>query len=177
MTLEVVHQPAGGGDHDLRLALELLELGLELLPAVEDGHAEIGVAGQQGAQLVSDLNGELAGRGQDQSLHVLTGGIHVDDHRDAEGKGLAGPGRGLGKHVLPLHKRRDGLGLHRRGQAVALLLQGRKDRLGEIHILKGKIVFHDLLLLKDSVILEMIPQLPANSKEFSGKSVFSGSSD
>ena len=123
MALIVIHQPARRGHDDLRVVFQLLDLPLDLRAAVDHSHADILIIGEQPAQLVTDLDGKLARRGQDQALQILALRVDVFDHGDAEGKRLARAGRGLGNDVLPLHKFRDGLGLDAGRIAVALLLQ------------------------------------------------------
>ena len=52
------------------------------------------------AQLVDDLQGELAGRGEDQRRRAAVVGLDALDQRDAEGERLARAGRRLDEHVV-----------------------------------------------------------------------------
>ena len=65
------------------------------------------------------------------------------NHGNAEGKGLAGAGGGLGNHILPLHEWGDGLCLNGGGITVALLLQGFQHSLAEAKAFKR--CFHSVL--------------------------------
>ena len=68
------------------------------------------------------------------------------DHRDAESKGLAGAGRCLGDHILPLHEMGDGFCLDGCGISVTLLLQRLQHGIAETQILEGNcIAFHKFL--------------------------------
>ena len=121
--LIMIHQPPRRRHDDLRVFFQLLDLALDLRAAIDHGHADLFGECQKAAQLVADLDGQLARRRKDQALKVFAVRVDVLDHRDAEGKRLARAGRGLGDDVLPFHERRDGLGLNFGRVAVALLLQ------------------------------------------------------
>ena len=122
--LHVVHQAAGGGHHDLGLFLELGDLLFDGLSAVEHHGPDPLLEFTQVPQLLHDLDGQLPGGGQHQALDGVRRRVHVLYHGDAEGKGLAGAGRGLGDHVPPLHKIGDGPALDGGGLDVALLFNG-----------------------------------------------------
>ena len=92
--------------------------------------------GEQLPQLISDLNCQFPGRGKNQPLYLRLLRVNVLNHGNAEGKGLAGTGRSLGNHILPLHKGRNGLLLNGGGVAVAPPLQRLQGRLGKSQILK-----------------------------------------
>ncbi len=122
--LHVVHQPPRGGHHDLGLFLQLVDLGVDGLAAVEAHHPHTLLKGAQVPQFVLDLDGQLPGGGQHQAGDVGGGRVGVLHHGDAKGEGLAGPSGGLGNHVLPVHKPGDGPGLDGGGLHIALLLDG-----------------------------------------------------
>jgi hypothetical protein len=85
--VEQVLQAAGGGHEDVGLRRELGLLH-EAGAAVDGGDAERAGVGER-AQLLDDLERELAGRGEDEGGRAagLRGG--AVDHRQAEGEGLA----------------------------------------------------------------------------------------
>ena len=133
----MVHETAGGGHHDLRMLFQLLDLSAQTGAAVENGHPDALIEGQQAPQLIADLDGQLPGRRQNQPLHIRAGGVDMLDHGDAEGEGLAGAGGGLGDHVLPFQERRNGLLLDGGGITVALLFQRPQHGIAETQIGKG----------------------------------------
>src|SRR4051794_2930526 len=99
--LEEVLEAAGGRDEDVRAGRLALLLG-DADAAVGDRHLErAGV--RQRAQLLDDLDRELARRGEHEGRRTGRGvGLEQVHHRDAEGQRLAGSGRRLGEHVAPV---------------------------------------------------------------------------
>ncbi len=95
---EQVLEPARGGDDDVGAAGRG-DLGAEADAAVDGADPQLLGAADR-VELVDDLAGELAGRRQDQSGEVAAAGLDQVDHRDSEGEGLAGPGRGLDEQVV-----------------------------------------------------------------------------
>ena len=122
--LHVVHQPPRCGNHNLRLFLQLVDLSVDGLAAVEAHHPHPLFKGAQVPQFVLDLDGQFPGGGQHQAGDVGGGRVGVLHHGDAEGEGLASTRGGLGNHVLPVHKPGDGPGLDGGGLHIALLLDG-----------------------------------------------------
>ena len=119
--LELVLEPAGGGDDDVGPGggLGLLE---EADTAVDGGDAErAGVSDRP--QLVDDLGGELTRGGEDERRGAARLGGRAVDHRDAEGERLAGAGGGAGEHVATgehvADHRRAGLRTARRSAVAA----------------------------------------------------------
>ena len=120
-----VQEPAGAGDDDVDPRLEGLLLGLGGDPAEDGGHIHVDHAGQ-GLDDLGDLEGELAGGGQDQADgvagagHVLLG--EALDERQGEGEGLAGPGAPAAEHVAPGEGVGQGRGLdgERGGEAAGV---------------------------------------------------------
>ena len=94
-----VEHPARRADHDLRAALEGLDLAIHRRAAV-DRHGAHAAEATDARDLVLDLHAELAGRGQDQRLDVRARRLDLLDDRDAEGRGLAGSGLRLADEVL-----------------------------------------------------------------------------
>ena len=122
--LHVVHEPAGGGHHDLGVLFQLVDLPVDGLAAVEAGHPDPRQEGAQLADFVLDLEGQLPGGGQDEAGDLGAFGVGVLHHGDAEGEGLARAGGGLGDDVLPIFEAGDGPGLDGGGHGEALLIQG-----------------------------------------------------
>ena len=95
-----VEQAAGGADDDLRARLELLDLALVGLAAV-DGDDLRGAVGGGELEVFGDLHAQFAGRDDDERLHA---GVGVDaerlDERKAEAERLAGSRLGLSDDVL-----------------------------------------------------------------------------
>ena len=110
-----VEQPAGRRDEDLDPAAERLDLGIHRDPAVHDGRAEGDRPAVRPDALV-DLDGELAGRDEDQDADRVAGRREavlaccrqaIED-RQHERRGLARPGLGGGENVAALQHERDG---------------------------------------------------------------------
>ena len=76
-----------------------------------------------GAQRLGHLDAELAGRGQDDRLDLVVGGVEVLQQRQAEGGGLAGAGLRLADHVVAGEQLRDRLLLDRGRLVVAELVE------------------------------------------------------
>ena len=126
--VEVLHQPAGGGDQQVGLLAQQRGLLLEVLTAGDQASLDEGVLGEA-LDLLEDLLGQLAGRQQDQRTHVgalLRVGIaeQAVEQRQQEGRGLAAAGLRRHPQVAPLQRRRNGRLLHRR-------------RLGEVQLGDG----------------------------------------
>ena len=119
----MVHEPPGRCHDDLRVLRELLDLLLDLRPAVDHRDTDILVERGKPLELVADLNGKLSGRCKDQPLQIFARRVNMLKHRYAEGKGLSCSGRRFGDDVLPLHERRNCLRLNARRVAVALLFE------------------------------------------------------
>jgi hypothetical protein len=96
--VQEVLQAARGGHEDVGLRREL---GLLHEPgaAVDGGDAQRAGVGQR-AQLLHDLQGELAGRGEHERGGAAGLGGGAIDERHAEGEGLARAGRRLEHHVV-----------------------------------------------------------------------------
>ena len=139
---DVVEQAAGRGDHDLGAGTQLGGLRLEADAAVDRGRPDRAVLAV-GPDALLDLDGELAGRDDDEDADGRAGGGRgrsaallrrevarglaearlvqdLDDGED-EGRGLAGAGLGAGEQVAALEDQRDRLALDRGGLGVALV--------------------------------------------------------
>jgi hypothetical protein len=116
-----VEKATRGADDDLRAGLELLDLTLVRLAAVD--RDDLGGALRGGElEVFGHLNAEFAGRHHDERLDAgLRVGAELLDERQPESEGLAGAGLGLADDVLPGEAERDGLALNREGLENALL--------------------------------------------------------
>ncbi|VUD75088.1 hypothetical protein MET9862_05728 [Methylobacterium symbioticum] len=103
------------------------------------------VVGAVALEILLDLGGELAGRLQDEGArHPRAGaaGLEQGQHRQREGRRLAGPGLGDAEHVAPRQDVGNGLGLDGRRLGVARGRDGLQDlvaqsEVGERHQLSG----------------------------------------
>ena len=132
--LHMVHQPPRCGHHDLGPLLQLGDLLVNGLSAVQADGAHPLFEGAQVPQLVPDLDGQFPGGGQHQPQHI--GGLRIDvlHHGDAEGKGLSRPGGRLGDHIPVLHKIGDRAPLDRGRLNIPLLLNGLHQGLGQAQV-------------------------------------------
>ena len=135
--VEVVHDAAGRADHDVGTALQPGELRAVALPAVDRQHAHTGDAGRVGRDGLADLQGELAGRCEDEGLRLLP--ARVEPLQDGQGErgGLAGAGLGEPHHVASVEQRGNGTRLDGRGGLVAEVGQGVDDRRDESEVGEG----------------------------------------
>ena len=126
----MVHQPSGGSHYNLGVLFERIDLLVDRGPAVEADGAHPLLKFAQIPQLLLNLDRQLPGRSQHQSLHIF--GLRVDMlyHRDPESKGLAGSCRGLGNDILPLHEKGNRSRLNRGGHHIALFIKGPHDLRG-----------------------------------------------
>ena len=138
-----VDQSARGADDDLRTGLELIDLALVRLAAVDRDDARRAVGGEHVHVLV-DLDGELARRHDDEGFDAGSG-IEAEalDDRDAEAERLAGTGLGLTDDVLAGKAERDGLLLDREGIHDALGCQCLDDVGVDAHLCESR---HDTCL-------------------------------
>ena len=67
-----VHHATGRSDDDVHACVELLGLFLDVRAAVDRLHAQPGLALER-FEFFRDLNGELTGRGEHESLQTFTG--------------------------------------------------------------------------------------------------------
>ena len=112
VVLVVIHKAARSRHDDLAALGEALGLLFHICAAVDADHLHFRHEIGQPGQLLGDLLRQLTGRGQNDGLRGLEGGVDVLRHRDAEGAGLAGAGGGLGDDVAPGQHDGDGLFLH-----------------------------------------------------------------
>ena len=115
--LHQVDQATGRAHDDLDAALEGLDLGLVGAAAVHRENARRAVLGGD-VEVLRDLDGELARRGDDEGLGLslrrevvptgLAGAEKMLKQRDAESEGLAGSGLGLPDDVVSVERDRQG---------------------------------------------------------------------
>ena len=138
----IVDESAGGADEQIDPAGEPFSLFLVVDPAEDHVHAERDV-GRELFGVRRDLDGELAGRGDDQGAGILDLRSPLLPHHLAEdgqqvGRGLARTGLRLGDDVASLEGQRQHLLLDS-GQAFeAEIIDRREEFLGEIDIVKMK---------------------------------------
>ena len=115
--LDVIDEPAGGGDDDVHALLQEFALLVVIDAAVDQGEAQAQVGAELHGVLV-DLDGQFAGGGEDEGARVF--GLAVGQgrareqpvhQRDQEGQGLAGAGLGLAGDVTARQGDRQGQGL------------------------------------------------------------------
>ena len=109
--LQQVGEAAGRGHHDRRATAERLRLEALGRAAVDREHEEPTGLGQRHERL-AHLEGQLARRHQDEAGRSVGLGLRDPlDERDAEGEGLARPGRGAAAEVAPGERVRESGGL------------------------------------------------------------------
>ncbi len=133
--LDQVEQPARRGDEHVR-APGLLGLRVDADAAVDGGDAEVARLHDAG-ELVDDLGGELAGRGEDEGGRP--GGVRVDEvgQRHAEGERLARARGGLDQHVAAVEHVGDDERLDRERTVEAAPRECAGDGLGHAEIGEG----------------------------------------
>ena len=124
--IDVIEHAARCPDHDRHPALQRSLLRTVGNAAV-DRHL-VGVAElSQRAEFTRDLDGELAGRHDDEGLGPLFGRVDALDDRYGECRRLAGAGLRLSEQVAPRAQHRDGLLLHRGRRHETKLIDGARD--------------------------------------------------
>ena len=119
--LQMVDRPARRRDHDVDTATKAAQLLADRLPAVDRQDPGAQLAAIR-VERLGDLHRELTRRDEDQGGGAaFAGGPELDalEHRQCEGRGLAGSRRGLREEVSAGQQRRDGLALDRRRFLVA----------------------------------------------------------
>ena len=130
---QVVNHAAGGTDDDLRTAAQAGQLRAVGGAAVNRQHGEVLHMGCVGGEGLCNLQGQLAGGGQDQHLGVAGDTVdvgefsHAGEGRQREGRGLTGTGLRQTDHVAALEQQRDGLFLNGGRLLVADLFQSGQD--------------------------------------------------
>ncbi|GGR22086.1 hypothetical protein GCM10010196_14610 [Agromyces mediolanus] len=122
-----VEETAGGADDDLRAGLDLLDLPLVRLAAVDRDDLRRALGGGE-LEVLGHLHRELAGRHDDERLDAGLGVVaEALDEREAEAEGLARAGLRLADDVLAGEGEGDGLLLDGEGIDDALPGEGIDD--------------------------------------------------
>ena len=87
----MVQEAARGRDRDVGMPLQVRELPVDRLPAVQRDDPKPAPAAER-AHVARHLQGEFAGRHEDEGLDGALRGIEPLDERDAVGAGLARSG-------------------------------------------------------------------------------------
>ena len=128
--LEVVDHAARRADDDLRAPAQARQLRAVRGAAVHGEHGDVVEVLGVAVEGVGHLEGELAGRGEDEHLRGVRAPVHVrglgepGQRRQRERAGLAGAGLGQAHDVAAVQQQRDGRLLDRRGAGVAQVLDG-----------------------------------------------------
>ncbi|MNX99202.1 hypothetical protein D3C86_1316350 [compost metagenome] len=130
---------AARGPHDDGGPGQVGHLLVHLGAAVDGGDQDAHVAADL-VQLFGHLDGEFAGRGDDQDLGVGAGGVEAGEDGKAEGQGLTGTGLGLDHQVLALQDFGDCRGLDRGGVGEAHLAQAPENLRRQAEILETDVV-------------------------------------
>ncbi len=134
--LQQVLEPAGSGDEDVG-ALRGARLLLEADAAVDGARRCSARARGERLQLVDDLGGELARRGEHERRRTPRIGRDPVDHRRAEGERLARAGGRLGEHVATGEHVADDELLDGEGGVDAALRKRTRNRTGYAEIGEG----------------------------------------
>ena len=118
--LDVVAEPAGGRDDDVRSLAQLLHLTSDRVAAVDRDAAQLMALAEPG-QLVVHLDCQLSGGTEHERLYGAVTRIEPLDDRNPERRGLAAPGLRLTDDVPPRHRKRQRSGLNGRGHRVSEL--------------------------------------------------------
>ncbi|MNC30515.1 hypothetical protein D3C75_788010 [compost metagenome] len=112
-TAQMVKQPSRSPDNQVASALQLAQLLLDILSAVDGQDLHAGMT-RQLARLFSDLQRQLTCRSKDQRLRIRC--LHADlvHNRQQKSERLPCPGLCSGNNVQSLHQRRNGFFLDRR---------------------------------------------------------------
>ena len=131
---DVIERAAGRRDHDIGAPLETADLREHRGPAVERQDRQAPAAGVLVHRL-GDLHGKLTRRHEHEAIGAaaILGPERREpmQHRQREGRGLAGPRGRLREQVAALEKQWNRFALHGRRFLVAERSDGRDDRLVE----------------------------------------------
>ena len=89
----------GRADHDVCATIELAELDLVILAAVDRRDPQTGQAGGIPPEGGGDLDRQLAGRRQNDDLRDLLLDVNFLKHRHGKSRGLAGAGLRLAEDI------------------------------------------------------------------------------
>ena len=145
--LDQVDQPAGRRDQHVHTALHAHGLGIDR-GAADDAELPDGGASGIGVDIGGDLGRQFARRRQDQRTAGARLGLAADvqkprQHRQTEGRRLAGAGLGKAQQVAALDDARDGLFLDRRGGVDAHRRQVHRHAGVDAHAGEGGVDVRD----------------------------------
>ena len=120
LAAHVIHQPAGRRDDDVDAGFERALLRTHVDAAVDGDAGDVGVVDEP-LDVVLDLDGELAGRREDQDAGIAAlfrrrgaGPQHAVQDRQQERRRLAGAGVGAADQIVAAHDDRNDRALDRR---------------------------------------------------------------
>ena len=141
--VEVVDQAAGAGDEHVDAATQGVDLRVHADAAVDGGDLQALVLAV-GADAVVHLHGQLARGDEDQgarpAIGALSHAVQALQHRQHEGRGLAGTGLGAAQQVVAGENQRDGFGLDGRGRGVVAFGKRANERGREPERFKGHVL-------------------------------------
>ena len=105
--VHVVHQAAGGSDHDLDAFFQLVELPFVGSAPVDRNRMDAFLVGGQFVDFVRHLGRQLARGAQNENLHRAVGCLAELDRGNTECGGFSRSRHGLADHVVPFHEDRD----------------------------------------------------------------------
>ena len=131
LAADEIDQTSRRGDDHVHALVHGFNLRFLLHAAEDGGHAD-GQAAAVRPDVFHDLHRELAGGGEDESLGDARLALPIAqgnavEHRQHEGRGLAGAGLGDGDQVVPLHHLGNGRRLNRSRAGVTCFLNGAED--------------------------------------------------
>ncbi len=121
--LEVIHDAAGRADHDMYAAAQCRKLHAVALAAVDRKDVHAPDVGCVLLERLADLQGEFAGRGEDERLGHLLRRVQPRQDRQGECGRLAGTGLGEADDIAPGEQQGDRRGLDGRRGLVADILE------------------------------------------------------
>ena len=121
---DVIHDSPGGADDDVDATRQLPQLLAHALAAVDGQDVEAFHVTGVGLKGFSDLNGQFAGRRQNQGLRDTPGNVDATEDGQGKGSGLAGARLGLAQQVAAGQDMRNAGGLDGGGRLVAYLPHG-----------------------------------------------------
>ncbi|MCY1412256.1 hypothetical protein D9M71_276560 [compost metagenome] len=133
---QVVAQATRGRHHYLGTLTQGLELRAHRRAAVHRQHLHASHVAGVALEGRGDLQGQLAGRGQDEDLRLATGRVEQRQQRQGEGRGFAGTGLRLADHVVTGKDHRDRLGLN--GGRLFVAHRGDRGKHSRVEIERGE---------------------------------------
>ncbi|MNM80106.1 hypothetical protein D3C81_920560 [compost metagenome] len=133
---QAIAQATRGRHHHLGALAQSLELRPHGRAAVDRQHLHARHVAGVALEGRGDLQGQLAGRGQDEDLRLATGRVEQRQQRQGEGRGFAGTGLRLADHVVTGKDHRDRLGLN--GGRLFVAHRGDRGKHSRVEIERGE---------------------------------------